>query len=225
MSKGPGDFDEGFLKSIHQVYLNGFGKTEGWSLEGINASLLRSSIRAFLMKNDEIVGYAFYTVPSVTLDGTHMLWENAICLKKGAQKQGLTRGIIERVVKLFPSKKIGWIGGRTQNPLVFKRYSELGKMFPFHVRYDTDDGKQVMAFLVEHIRQAKTFSGAAAFLDQASGICRNAYADGRIGDYSTEVPGAEAFERQLLEWGFNRDNGDAVLVVSRLPGSIQSTSD
>lgn len=224
-SKRPGGYDEAFLKSIHEVYLDGFGKTEGWSLKGINAVLLSSSIRGFLRNKDEIAGYAFYTVPTETLNGSYMLWEDAICLKKSAQARRFTQGIIEKVMGLFSNKNFGWIGGRTQNPLVVKRYSDLGQVFPFNALYDTEDGKQIMDFVLKHIPQARTFSGKAAFVDKITGICRNAYADGRLGDYSTEVPGAEAFERQLLEWGFNRDNGDAVLVVSRLSGITQRPSD
>jgi len=224
-SKTPGDFDESFLKSIHQVYLDGFGKSKGWSLEGINAVLLRSNIRGFLKNKDEIAGYAFYTVPTRTLNGTHMLWEDAICLKKQVQGRRFTQGILEKVMDLLPNNEFGWIGGRTQNPLVVKRYSDLGDVFPFNALFDTEEGKQVMDFVLNYIPQATTFSGEGAFLDKVTGICRNAYADGRLGDYSTEVPGAEAFERQLLEWGFNRDNGDALLVVSRLSGITQRPPD
>jgi hypothetical protein len=81
-----------------------------------------------------------------------------------------------------------------------------------------------MEFLLKHITQATAFSGEG-FLDLTSGICRNAYAGARLGDYSTDVPGAEAFEKQLLDWGFNRESGDAVLVVSRLARIIQGPSD
>lgn len=222
-SKRPWGYDEGFLKSIHMVYLDGFGKSEGWSLKGIEAVITRSSVRAFLSKREEVIGYAFYTVPARTLDGTHLLWENAICLKKDAQRNGLTTGIIEKVVRLFPNKKFGWIGGRTQNPLVFKRYSDLGKIFPFDAQYDTEDGKQIMDFLLKHINQAQD-SSDKRLLDLSNGICRRAYPDGRLGDYSTDVVGAEAFEKQLLDWGFKRESGDAVLVVSRLSQIIQRPS-
>ena len=80
-----------------------------------------------------------------------------------------------------------------------------------------------MDFVLKHLPQATTFSGQGS-LDRASGICRNAYAGGRLGDYSTDVAGAEAFEKQLLDWGFKRDSGDAVLVVSRCLGSFKELS-
>jgi hypothetical protein len=215
--------DEAFLRSIHQVYLDGFSKTQGWSLKGIQDVVTRSSVRGFLRKRNEVVGYAFYSVPAQPLDGTHMLWENAICLKKDAQGHGLTRGIIEKVIDLFPNVKFGWIGGRTQNPLVFKRYSDLGKIFPFVARYDTDEGRKIMDFVLKHIPQATTFSGQG-FVDRTNGVCSNAYSGGRLGEYSTNVPATEAFEKQLRDWGFKRENGDAVLVVSRLSRMIRGPS-
>jgi hypothetical protein len=223
-SKAPADVNQPLLEHIHRVYLDGFAKSEGWSLGGIKQVLTTSSIVG-LLKNQkaEIVGYAFYTVPIHTLAGTRVLWENAICIKKELQSRGLTKGIMKRAISVFPDDEFGWIRGRTQNTLVIKRYASVGDTFPFVSSYGTDDGKQVMDYLIGNIEQASD-SYARGLLDLTNGICRNVYPGGRLGDYSTRIEGAEAFEQQLLDWGFNRESGDALLVVSRLSRTMQAAS-
>ncbi|HEY0377208.1 MAG TPA: hypothetical protein VGC87_09640 [Pyrinomonadaceae bacterium] len=222
--EGQRDFDDIFLDSIHQVYLEGFGKSEGWSIEGIRETVMTSDILGFLRNGEgEIFGYAFYTVPSSSLDGTHILWADSICLKKGVQKKGLTTGLTKKAAKVFPERKFGWIGGRTQNPLVMRKYSKLGTVFPFSASYDTDEGKLVMDYLLKHIKEVFEVYEEQR-LELTNGICRKVYRGGRLGDYPTAIDGTEAFEKQLLNWNFKRDNGDAIIIVSHLYQIIQAAS-
>jgi hypothetical protein len=54
------DFKEDILEAIHQVFLDGFGLEEGWSLESIRKVLKHSTILGLLVTDsNEIVGYAF----------------------------------------------------------------------------------------------------------------------------------------------------------------------
>jgi hypothetical protein len=57
-------------------------------------------------------------------------------------------------------------------------------------------------------------------LHPVTGIYRDVYTEGRLGDYPGQVEGTERFERQLAERSFNREAGDAVVVVAKLAEPI-----
>ncbi len=219
---GADDSDENILKAIHQVFLDGFGLQEGWSLDGISKALKRSTVLGLLTTaGGEVNGYALYSIPDAPLSGAYMLWEDAICLKKGVQGSKKTREVFERAGKLFPDREFGWIGGRTQNPLVMKRYGKLGSLFPLETAYDGVEGRLIMQYLLEHIGEAKEATG----LDRSSGICRGIYRERRLGDYQLGISGTEQFEERLSEWGFDREHGDALLVVAKLYQPIHFSAD
>jgi hypothetical protein len=215
--------DSRLLKSIHQVFLDGFGLSKGWSIEGIRKRLRTSNVAGFLRKDgEEIYGYAFYSVPSEPLGEAYMLWEDGICLRKEVQGKELTKQVVEKACFIFPGRRFGWVGGRTQNPVVMSRYSKFGLLLPFDTSYNSPDGKPVMDYLLKHIEEVKdVYKGQR--LDLRNGICRGIYREGRLGDYPLEVKGTEKFHRQLLQWGFQRDSGDAAIIVSKLTHSIQES--
>lgn len=55
-----------------------------------------------------------------------------------------------------------------------------------------------------------------AELDPITGICPRAYRWSHAPDYLAKVAGADRFEAQLPRLGFNRSNGDAVIVATGL---------
>jgi hypothetical protein len=110
-------------------------------------------------------------------------------------------------------REFGWVGGRTQNTKVLLRYSRLGRLFPFDQPYDEGTGKAVMTFLVRNIDEVREIGDG---LNHKTGICQNVYPEGRLGDFRESIPEAERFERQLQVWGFQRENGDAIVAVAKL---------
>lgn len=212
-------YDDQFVRSIHDVYLDAFGLQEGWSLEGIRKALLRSNVRGLLSSDyGEICGYAIYSVPALPLLGNSMIWEDAIALKKKIQNRKLSKQVIGHILSLFPERKFGWLGGRTQNPAVIKRYKKLGILFPFDISYSLHEGKAVMDYLLQNIEEVREVQA----LDKENGICRAIYRR-RLGDYKTEISGTERFEEQLRKWDFDREKGDAVIVISKLHQVIQNS--
>jgi len=113
--------DDALVESIHKIFLDGFGLKEGWSTEGIKKALKRATLLGLLADlNDHFWGYSLYTIPDEPLMGTFFLWEDAICLKKEAQGNRLSSSVWKMCLSLYPSRKFGWVGGRTQNPLAHK---------------------------------------------------------------------------------------------------------
>jgi hypothetical protein len=137
-------------------------------------------------------------------------------LKKLAQGNKKTREVWKRASAFFPGRRFGWIGGRTQNPLIMHRYDTLGYLFPFEMAYNEGDGRLVMEYLLANIEEVSSSSR----LDKSNGICRGKYGQ-RLGDYEIGIDGAEELEAKLSAWEFDHDKGDAVIIVSRLRKPMQ----
>jgi hypothetical protein len=206
------ELSEKTIVEIHETFLDGFGLESGWSHSGIRERIQKSSIVGLLYNSSGIIyGYAIYSIPSATLTSLSMLWEDAICLRRKARGLSLTSGIIETICEKFPDRSFGWFGGRTQNPVVFKRYSKIGNLYPFEIPFSSDRGKRVIDFLKANIAEVQETQD----IDLDTGICRCVYKEGRLGDYPEKVKGTERYEKQLSDWNFNRDNGDAIIVIAR----------
>jgi hypothetical protein len=200
-------------EKLRAVFLDGFGLKDGWGIDSIREVLRRCDVLGLLEDlRGEICGYALCTVPSVPFEGRWLLWEDAICLRKRAHAFGLSKEILPAVQRLYPGKSFGWIGGRTQNPVMMNRYAGYGKVYPFDLRYDQGLGPKLMDSLVRHVEEV----GAVPVLDRSNGICRKVYQEGVLGDYAIGVGADQPFERQLTIWGFNRPEGDAVIMVAAL---------
>ena len=162
-----------------------------------------------------MIGFAFYSIPVSTLLGSHLLWEDGICLVKAAQGKGYSFKAIEQVVHIFPDRQVSWIACRTQNPALVKRYSRLGRTFPFNELYDTDDGKKIMNFLLNNFDEIQA-ANQAGKLNQTTGICTEIYPQGKLGDYPVNFDSFIIIEKQLEDWVFCREKGDAIIIVSSL---------
>jgi len=209
--------EDDIATSIHQVFLDGFALQKGWSIESIKKAFTRSKILGLLVNlNQEICGYAFYSVPDHPLQGTYLLWEDGICLKKEAQGKKLSSQAWKLACSFFSTRKFGWIGGRTQNPLVIKRYAKLGVLFPFQITYAEGEGKLIMDYLSRYIAEVRDVK----HLERDTGICRQVYKEGRLGDYSIQIDGADEYEKLLHAWNFQRENGDALIVVTKLSNTL-----
>lgn len=229
------EFDDSVISSIHYVFLDGFGLDKGWSIKGVRGRLNRLTQKPDiigiigLLKNQkgQIYGYAFYEIPINPLpDGTYMLWEDGIGLRKELQRKGwgalskIVVGIHSNIPEL-QDKKIGWIGGRTQNPVIMKRYSLYfphRNLFPFDFLYDSPEGIPVIDYLRQYISEVVDVRGSGKSPDSKYGISKGVYhsekGGQRNGDYPDNVRDTEDFEEALRRWGFNREAGDAIVVVA-----------
>jgi hypothetical protein len=213
------------VEQILATFRDGFALSEGWSLAGVREALQRSTVLGLLRDAEGMIfGYSFYSIPQALLEGTYLLWEDALCLRRAVQGCGYTRPLVKKVCELFPDRVFGWVGGRTQNPVVMLRYAGMGgTLFPFLQAYDSAEGQVLWDFLLEHLEEVRQ-PHEAGTLDAATGICRAVYPEGRLGDYPVDCDGAALFERQLADWGFDRERGDAVLVVTHLAEPLNLSS-
>jgi hypothetical protein len=202
-----------FAEEIQKIFRDGFGiEGEGWKSERIKKTLGRCNALGLLLgKGREVYGYALYSFPDTQLLGAWVLWEDAIALRKEAQRHGLSKQVLELARGFYPGRRFGWIGGRTQNPAMMRRYNKQGLCYPFDVAYTEGDGPKVVDFLTEHIDEVKNVLPS---FDRSTGICAGAYIQGILGDYSWDDTGH--YESRLLQWGFDRSRGDAIIVVARV---------
>lgn len=203
----------GVLLSIREVFADGFGLSELWREEDARHALSRSTILGLLQDDEgEIAGYAFYTVPDTPLEENYLLWEDAVCLRKKVQGQGYAgQNLFALATQQFKDRTFGWLGGRTQNPIVMQRYARLGSTFPFDILYD--ERPQLMDYLIEHVEEVRT---ARNQLDMRTGICRQMYQEGRLGEYPSPTPGTERFLSLLDSWNFMPEKGDAAIILTSL---------
>lgn len=198
-----------FSVEIQRIFREGFD-TNGWSLPSIMNTLSRCDVLGLLAGDDEeLCAYALYSFPRARLMGSWLLWEESICLKKKAQHQGYATQALSLARDRFPHRKLGWLGGRTQNPIILKRYSKLGTLFPFDSSYSGKEGREVMSFLLENVEDVYRVVN----LNRENGLCHGVYGR-RLGHHDWNENGR--FEQDLLRWGFDVENGDAVIAVAKV---------
>lgn len=189
---------------IRDVFRDGFGMP-GWSRAGVSKTINRCSDVALLRSaQGRAEGYAFY-VAHEDKAGT-LLWEDAICLRKSAQGLGYSTQILDQLRLRHGNAR--WIGGRTQNPRVISRYATFGPVYPFDKSWESESGKSVMELLRRQVSEV----GEVADLDIRTGICRGVYRERTLGDYEWQAHGR--YESLLVEWGFERERGDAIVVLA-----------
>ncbi len=225
--------DRALAVAILKAFREGFQLPAGWSIEGVQKGLARTSIVGLLYDSDttnrRLVGYAMYTTPSARIRSSVLVWEDAICVLDECRGRGLTRvsDILEQLRDFAGLQGVRWFGGRTQNPLVLLRYQSFGRLLPFDYEYDSTIGQEVLSFLVENVTEVSTplRSGDDRRFLARTGIVRKVYSEGRLGDYASAETlsrslGAERagavtrYESSLKQRGFDRESGDAVICVA-----------
>ena len=199
---------------ILDVFRDGFALPQAWTLAQSRHAMVRSDVLGLLVNaHAQVFAYAFYSIPPETLFGKHVLWEDAICIRQALQGQGYaSEALIHQVCSHFPEYNFGWLGGRTQNPQIFRRYAHFGALYPFDQSYAEGSGPFVLAFLRQHITEVNE---DWLRTDPLTGICKNIYPEGRLGNYTIDLEKHERFEQMLNNWGFERSAGDAVIVVAQ----------
>jgi hypothetical protein len=204
------EVNDSLVEELYKVFLKGMKRKSGWSLDGIRKRLCHSNIIGLLYNKEQtICGYSIYVLPESKLNAQSLVWWDGICLIPEVQSQGFGSNSFCQILNLLPDN-LGYFGARTQNPIVIKFYAKIGYIFPFAEKYDTSEGKQILDFLYSYIPEIRESS----FLEKSTGICKQVY-EGRLGDYPEYIQGTEQFETQLKSWGFERDKGDAVILVSK----------
>jgi hypothetical protein len=198
---------------IQRIFRDGFQSATDWLSDDLRRKLRNSSLIGFLVDqtraNIRSYGYALYRVPTQLLKGKSLIWEDALCIVCDPTIRGkrLSNDALDKAMSHFPERDFGFVGGRTQNPVIFKRYGSLGTLLPFDLSYDADQGRDIMRFLKAHIPDAKC-------AEATTGICRKHYREGKLGNYDVAIEGGERFESWLQERQFERDKGDAIIVVA-----------
>ncbi|GAB4210342.1 MAG: hypothetical protein Fur006_70750 [Coleofasciculaceae cyanobacterium] len=210
------EISDELLDQFLQVCVDGFGfESDDWMNDNREKLATSTILGKLLDDKGQLYGISFYSAPAVTLSDSHILWEDGICLVKAAQHQGYSQQAIIKAFNFFPERQFNWLGCRTQNPAMMMRYARFGNLFPFDQLYDSVDGQPIMEFLLEHIAEVQT-TYQRGKLNTVNGVCNQLYPQGRLGDYWVNLDKAAHFERQLQDWEFQRDRGDAVILVSSL---------
>lgn len=174
---------------------------------------LKESQMLGLLKDEtgRVCGCSLAIVPSTPFEDKYLVWGNGGFLRKTIQDKMLWLQMLGKITELFPERTFGWLGCRTQNPIIVRIYSSFGMVYPFQAKYSEGEGGTLLDYLIENIPQLSHISN----LNRDTGICRAVYSIGRMGDYQLNPNGK--IEQQLAAWDFNYDNGDCVIIVAKLP--------
>lgn len=202
------------VPKIQGIFRAVFGRE--WESGSLSRALSTATDVKLLLVGDraeaaDVGGYALYEVADLRPHHVGLvLWERSIAVIDSPTTRGRGFGTTALLSALATSASECWpnsIVGRTQNPLVMRRYRKLsnGPVVPFDA--DPDTRHLTYSLLKQHFKPLWT-------LDEATGICREAYRQ-RFGSYPLLTDRqAQADEAWLAERGFNRDRGDAVVVVA-----------
>jgi hypothetical protein len=207
------------IQHIQGIFRDGFSNEKDWPEERIRERLNAASVIGLLKVGDAApCGYAIYSSPDRALGGKFVLWEDSICLRQALQGKGLSprpRQLVRELSTLL-GREFGWLGGDTQNPVVYKRYKSLGRVFPIDAAFTGEPGQGLFQFLEDHVPQVKTRKKYLDKKNKESGVLKKIYTEGRLGQYTIDVAGAEPFEEYLTQYNVSRENGDALLLVAEI---------
>lgn len=213
--------DDALVQQVYDVFRGAFGFEPSQGPDSIRHRLRSSTVLGLLRdESGDLQGFGCYSMPDVPLGGTYFLWGDGMAVRPAFQGRGLTRGFVEGACSLFPGRRFGWMGGRTQNPVMLRWHAKFGRVFPFDATYAEPEGRAVLLFLREHVAEVR----GAAELDEVTGICRRAYRWTYPQEYLDRVGTTEQFEQKLQHWNFRRADGDAIVVVTKLDTPLQSVS-
>lgn len=212
----PLGLDDSVVASVLNVFRKGMPSPQGWHVPGAERSVRTADLALLLLEDDALVGYALYKAIPVPGDpiGRCVLWEESICfLPAYTGKKYGNDALTAALLLMEPHRSIGWIGGRTQNPIVLRRYGRFargrGRLLPFGASYDDDKADRGALAAVTAVVGGHWKEGPDRF-----GITRGTYSEGKLGNYPEDVAGAEGYNEFLRERGFDRDAGDAVIALA-----------
>jgi hypothetical protein len=209
-------FENDIAPKILRVFQEGM-EMEGWSIEKIIKQKNESTHLGLLEDGKNILGYCFVTIPDNLFQEKKILWIDACCIIKQFQEHGFYDIAIKNLLAL---NRFGWIGGRTQNPVIFylldnKSGNPKGKLLPFDNANKYPD--ELMNFLLANILQVKNH---ADILNRETGLCKQIYKVGILGkyplDFKKDKKRSSRLEIELIKIGLNRLEGDAIIVLKEV---------
>jgi len=206
------DFTKHLAPQILDVYEDGMG-SKGWSIAEIAKQKTASTLLGLLEDSDkDIFGYCFVTIPAALFQRRKILWIDACSISRDLQSEGYYKKAIKKVIGLYDRNSFGYLGGRTQNPVIMYSHDKYceGKFLPFDDLYPDE----LMQFLIMNIPEVRE---VGENLDKEKGLCKKAY-NGILGEYPKGLSKGRCsqFEEELKTFGFNRDEGDAIIVLKEL---------
>lgn len=205
------------VEAVLDIFYDAMGQGV-WTEEKVYRQFRSSNYFGFYESdNEENSAYFFATVPETCLNDYHVLWIDACSVRKKMQSKGIFKSAIDILQEIIPGKRIGYIGGRTQNPTIIKMYGKLSShvFYPFDCYYDDT----VIYYLIGNIRNevGMPYEEKKLDFDIQTGILKKVYGE-KLGDYDVGLTDeiTKRYEDKLELYGFNRNNGDAVIILKKI---------
>lgn len=220
--RGAADIDDSVADEMVNVYLDGFGfagrsnsphSKPTFTSPDAKAMWKDSSYVAVLRDpaTNELLAFGGARVQPLQAGGV-LFFRGKTVIRKRLQNSQLSSTLLSRFLAATPEAT--HIGGKTQDPRVMSIYARHDELRPFTRLYDADQaGRSLMEGLLTLYPDAKLST-----LDRSTGIWRNQYRAGRLGDVDPDLRKPKVVERErfLSSHGFDRNNGDCVFVSARL---------
>lgn len=209
---------ENTIAKITDLFNDGMGQ-EGWKPYKIKRQLKSSHVLGFL--EDEYgkdFSYFFATIPKKRFDGKHLLWIDACSVRQRFQRNGIFSKGVEEIKNIYKKYNFGYVGGRSQNPIVFRTIDKLSSdiYYPFDKLYPSE----MINFLKDTIKNEvkRPSETKEQGLNLENGIVTNAYWGKKLGNYKVDLNNEDIlrYEKKLSEWGFDRCNGDSVIILKQI---------
>ncbi|MCP3918171.1 MAG: hypothetical protein GY711_21690 [bacterium] len=208
------------VSRIQSVFIDGFAVDENdvWPAGKVVERVRNAKVLALAVDGDnEIQGYAIYTIAPKPFNGRDLLWEDSICLTRRWQGRRFSNSPVAEIQTQFRRSNIGWVGGCTQNPLILRRYKRSSLLYPFDRSFVDREGERLFEFLCKNVPQiakrTEELTDAERSEVAKTGILRGIYKQ-QLGSYPEHVDGLEDIVGYLESNNFDRNNGDVVVAVS-----------
>ncbi len=208
----------GIVAKVIDVFNDGMKQGE-WKPHNVKRQLNSSHILGLLEdERGNAYSYFFATIPKQRFNGRHLLWIDACSVRQKFQKYGHFLKGIEVIKTIYTQYDFGYVGGRSQNPIVFRTLDKLSSnpYYPFDKLYTPE----IIAFLKSTIKNEvkRPSENTSQGLNVENGIVTNAYWHKKLGDYKVDLnnDGILGYEKKLSKWNFDRCNGDAVVLFKEL---------
>lgn len=190
-------------KVLRSIYHRAFGK-DTWKEDRI-LTHLPTWTEIFLGIADTLsIAYCNITLKSYQAPNDY-LWVDAIAIDKAYQKGGLGQQLLQYASGAHPH--VRWMGARTQNPSFIRLMQKTCyPIFPLDTSYQSEEAEAILRFSQENIRECESAD--------ESGVCKNAYSGGRLGDYP-EREDLLKIHKMFSKAGVDWEHGDAIIVIGR----------
>lgn len=199
-------------RKIQLVFGSAFENKTNWPLEKIENRVANATVLAALCSSDDPtedwLGYALYYLPDEKIFGSKLLWESSIAITLEIHGRGYASFATEKVLS-FVNEDVQWLACRTQSPMMIRRYRRLGNLVvqPHHTA-------RFREFVLKYIPDLQNADVSE------NGIVKCAYKDGSL--TNLQDPGNELALYEGV--GFDRSNGDAILLIARLNMKLHAAS-